>query len=97
MTYCKLADQAQQTSDLPLGRTVAQESTELRGIGVFKEQHQEALTEFKGAGKLAEDLPHTVQEEQEDRSLLARLAIGVGRLGAALLERVTRLGRWSKR
>lgn len=64
---------------------------------MFKEQHQEALAEFKGARKLAKDLPHTVQEEQENRSLLARLAVGVGRLGAALLERMTRLGGWLRR
>lgn len=59
---------------------------------MFKEQHQEALAEFKGAWKLAKDLPHAVQEEQEDRCLLTKLAVGVGRLGAALLELVTRLG-----
>lgn len=45
---------------------------------MLKEQHQEALTEFKGAWKLTNNLPHTVQEEQEDRSLLARFAVGVG-------------------
>lgn len=44
---------------------------------MFKEQHQKALAEFKGAWKLAEDLPHAVQEEQEDRCLLAKLAVGV--------------------
>ena len=73
-----LAVQPQQTSDIPVSCIVAQEGTKLRGIGVFKEQHQEALTEFKGAGELAKDLPHTIQEKQEDWSLLARLAIGVG-------------------
>lgn len=85
-----------QTSDLPISCAVAQESTKLWGISVFKEQHQEALTEFKGAWKLAKNLPHTVQEEQEDRRLLARFAVGVGWLGAALLEWVTRLGRGFK-
>lgn len=69
---------ARQTSDLPLSCAVAQVSTKLRGIGVLKEKHQEALTEFKGAWKLANNLPHTVQEEQEDRRLLTRLAVGVG-------------------
>lgn len=59
---------------------------------MFEEQHQEALAELEGAGELAKDLPHTVQEEQKDRSLLARLAVGVRRLGTALLEWVTCLG-----
>lgn len=67
-----------QTSDSPLSCAVAQKCTKLRSIGVFKDQHQEALAEFKGAWKLAKDLPHTVQEEQEGRSLLTRLAVGVG-------------------
>lgn len=78
-------------SGSPLRLTVAQEGSKLGGVGVFKEQHQKALVEFKGAGKLAEDLPHAVQEEQEDWSLLARFDVGVGRLGAALLEWVSRL------
>lgn len=58
---------------------------------MFEEQHQEALAEFKGARKLAKDLPHAVQEEQEDGGLLARFAVGVGWLSAALAEWVTRL------
>lgn len=60
---------------------------------MFEEQHEEGLVELKGAWELAEDLPHTVQEEKKNRRLLARLAVGIGRLGAALLEWVTRLGR----
>lgn len=63
--------------NIPIGCTVAQEGAKLRSIGVLKEQHQEGLTELKGAWKLAQDLPHTVQEEQEDGSLLARLAVGI--------------------
>lgn len=59
---------------------------------MFEEQHEEGFVELKGAWELAEDLPHTVQEEKKNRRLLARLAVGVGGLGAALLERVTRLG-----
>lgn len=76
----RLVDQAGRptSTDLPLSCTAAQEGAKLRSIGVFEEQHQEALAEFKGARKLAKDLPHTVQEEQEDGSLLARLAVGVG-------------------
>lgn len=62
----------------PLGLIVAQEGPELRRVGVFEEQHQEALAELEGAGKLAEDLPHAVQEEQEDWSLLARFDVSVG-------------------
>lgn len=58
---------------------------------MFEEQHQEALAELEGAGKLAEDLPHAVQEEQEDGSLMARFDVGVGGLGAALLEWVASL------
>lgn len=58
---------------------------------MIKEQHQEALAEFKGTWKLVKDLPHAVQEEEEDGSLLTRLAVGEGRLGAAVVERVTRL------
>lgn len=61
---------------------------------MFEEQHQEALAELEGARELPEDLPHAVQEEQKDRSLLARLAVGVRRLGAALLKWVTCLGVW---
>lgn len=76
----------------PLGFSVAQEGPKLRRVGMFEEQHQEALTELEGAGELAEDLPHAVQEQQKDRSLLARLAVGVRRLGTALLEWVTCLG-----
>lgn len=64
---------------------------------MFEEQHQEALAEFKGARKLAKDLPHAVQEEQEGGSLVTRFAVGVGRLGTALLEWVTSLSGWSKR
>lgn len=45
---------------------------------MFEEQHQEALCEFKRAGKLAKNLPNTIQEEQEDRSFLAGLVVGVG-------------------
>lgn len=63
---------------------------------MFKEQHQEALIELKRTGKLPKDLPHAVQEEQKDRSLLPRLAVGIGGLGAAMLERVTCLNRWLK-
>lgn len=59
---------------------------------MLEEQQQEALIELKGARELAKDLPHTVQEEKENRCLLARLAVAVGRLGAALLEWMTRLG-----
>lgn len=58
---------------------------------MFEEQHQEALAELKGAGKLTQDLPHAVQEEQKDWGLLPRFDVGVGRLGAALLEWVARL------
>lgn len=64
---------------------------------MFENQYQETLVEFKGAGKLAKDLPHTVQEEKKDRGLMARLAVGEGRLGTALLERVTSLCKQSKR
>ena len=55
---------------------------------MLKELHQEVLAEFKGARELPQNLPHAVQEEQEDGGLLARLAVGVGGLGTALLERV---------
>lgn len=64
---------------------------------MLKEKHQEALTEFKGAWKLANNLPHTIQEEQEHRSLLARLAIWIGWQGTSLLEWVTCLGMGSER
>ncbi len=84
------------STDSPLSCAVAQEGSKLRSISVLEEQHQEALAEFKGARKLAKDLPHTVQEEQEDGSFLARFAVGVGGLGAAMLERVTRLGHMVK-
>lgn len=80
------------SSDPPLGRAVSQEGAELRSVRVFKDQHQEAVAELKGTRELADDLPHTVQEQEEDGGLLARLAVGEGRLGAALVERVTRLG-----
>lgn len=45
---------------------------------MLEEQQQEALIELKGARELAKDLPHTVQEEKENRCLLARLAVAVG-------------------
>lgn len=63
---------------LPLGRAIPQKGPELRSVGVFEEQHQKALVELEGAWELAEDLPHTVQEEEENRRLLAKLAVGVG-------------------
>lgn len=64
---------------------------------MFEEQHQEALVELKGAGKLAKDLPHTIQEEKKDGGLLARLAVGECRLGTTLLERVAGLCKQSTR
>lgn len=63
---------------LPLSCATSQKGPELRSISMFKEQHQKALVEFKGAWELAKDLPHAVQEEQEDRRLLAKLAVRVG-------------------
>lgn len=45
---------------------------------MLEEQQQEALVELKGARELAKDLPHTVQEEKENRCLLTRLAVAVG-------------------
>lgn len=58
---------------------------------MFEEQYEKGFVELKGAWELAENLPHTVQEEKKNRCLLARLAVGVCGLGAALPEWVTRL------
>ncbi|KAG7258219.1 hypothetical protein CRUP_036168, partial [Coryphaenoides rupestris] len=55
--------------------TLAQEGAELRGVGVLEEEQQETLGELEGAGELPQDLPHAVQEEQEDGGLVARLAV----------------------
>lgn len=56
---------------------------------MFKQRDQKEFIKFEGARKLPQDLPHTIQEEQEHRRFTPRLPIRVRRLGTALLERVT--------
>lgn len=58
---------------------------------MLEEQHQEVLVELEGAGELVQDLPDAVQEEEEDRSFPAWLAVGERRLDTALLEGVASL------
>lgn len=45
---------------------------------MFEEHDEEVFAELERARELPEDLPHTVQEEQEYRSLPFLLAVGVG-------------------
>lgn len=45
---------------------------------MFKEHNEEVIVEFKGAWELAQDLPDTVQEEEENRRLPFLLAVRVG-------------------
>lgn len=45
---------------------------------MFKEHNEELFIEFKGAGELTKDLPHTVQKEEEDWGLPFLLAVGIG-------------------
>lgn len=82
---------------LPFSCAIPQKGSKLRSIGMFEEQHKEGFVELEGAWELAEDLPHTVQEEKKNWRLLTRLAVGVCGLGAALLEWVTRLVKDSNR
>lgn len=58
---------------------------------MFEQRDQKVFVKLEGARKLAQDLPHAVQEEQEHRCFTPRLPVGVCRLGTALLKRVTRL------
>ncbi|TRY62502.1 hypothetical protein DNTS_033299 [Danionella cerebrum] len=73
-------------SHSPLCHAAPEESAKLRGIRMLEEHHEEALVELEGAGELPQDLPHRVQEEEEDGRFTAELPVGVCRLSTALLE-----------
>lgn len=42
---------------------------------MLEEHDQEVLVELEGAGELPQDLPHTVQEEQEHGRFTSRLPV----------------------
>lgn len=77
--------------DPPLLMAVAQEGAVVGGVRLAGQPQQQHLGEAKRQRELTPQLPHAVQQQQEDRRLLLETGVGVGRAGAALLERVPRL------
>lgn len=70
---------------------VAQEGAVVGGVGLAGQPQQQRLGEAQRQRELTPQLPHAVQQQQEDRRLLLEAGVGVGGAGAALLEGVPRL------
>lgn len=51
---------------LPLLLIVAEKSAVVGGVGVVKEGEEQPLTELQREGELPAQLPHTVEEEEEE-------------------------------
>lgn len=70
---------------------VAQEGAVVGGVGLAGQPQQQRLGEAQRQRELTPQLPHAVQQQQEDGRLLLEAGVGVGGASAALLERVPRL------
>lgn len=70
----------------PLLMAVTQEGAVVGGVGLSGQPQEQRLREAQRQGELTPQLPHAVQQQQEDRRLLLKTGVGVGRVGAALLE-----------
>lgn len=68
---------------------VTQEGAVVGRVGLSRQPQEQRLREAQCQGELAPQLPHTVQQQQEDRGLLLETGMGVGRVGTALLEWVS--------
>lgn len=72
---------------------VTQEGAVVRRVGLGRQPQQQRLREAQSQGELTPQLPHTVQQQQEDRGLLLETGMGEGRVGTSLLEWVSCLER----
>lgn len=57
---------------------VTQEGAIVRCIGLSGQPQEEGLREAQCQGELTPQLPHTVQQQQEDGGLLLETGMGVG-------------------
>lgn len=76
----------------PLLVSVAKEGAIVGRIGLVGQLQQQRLGEAQSQGELVLKLPDAVQQEQEGRGFLLDAGVGVGRMSAAPLERVSCLG-----
>lgn len=64
--------------DRPLLMAVTQEGAVVRGVGLSGQPQEQCLREAQRQGELTPQLPHAVQQQQEDRRLLLKTGMGVG-------------------
>lgn len=77
----------------PLLVSVAEEGAIVGCVGLVGQPQQQRLGEAQSQGELVPKLPDRVQQEQEGRGFLLDAGVGVGRMSAAPLERVSCLGK----
>lgn len=64
--------------DRPLLMAVTQEGAVFGGVGLSGQPQEQRLREAQRQGELTPQLPHAVQQQQEDRRLLLKTGVGVG-------------------
>lgn len=69
--------------------SVAKEGAVVGRVGLGGQPQQQRLGEAQSQGELLPKLPDTVQQEQEGWGFLLDAGVGVGRMSAAPLERVS--------
>lgn len=70
---------------------VAKEGAVVGCVGLSGQPQEQRLRKAQSQRELLPQLPDAVQQEQEGRGFLLDAGVGVGRMSAALLERVSRL------
>lgn len=70
---------------------VAKEGAVVGCVGLGGQPQKQRLRKAQSKRELLPKLPDAVQQEQEGRGFLLDAGVGVGRMSAALLERVSRL------
>jgi len=66
-----------------------QEGAVVGRVGLGRQPQEQRLREAQCQRELTPQLPHAVQQQQEDRGLLLEAGVGVRRVGTALPERVS--------
>ncbi|TNN83130.1 hypothetical protein EYF80_006737 [Liparis tanakae] len=66
-----------------------QEGAVVGRVGLGRQPEEQRLGEAQCQRELTPQLPHAVQQQQEDRGLLLEAGVGVRRVGTALPERVS--------
>lgn len=64
--------------DQPLLMAVTQEGAVVGGVSLSGQPQEQRLREAQRQGELTPQLPHAVQQQQEDRRLLLKTGVGVG-------------------